>query len=214
MEELYNGFKIDFLKDEMVKQDVNLPMLSKKQKSDLAPVEDNKHSILNYHNFCLQLSASRKFPFFTASNVDGQLFKKAERASSWKKDKRVKKYQWGQELYSADKGNFDKGHMTKREDVQWGITDEVAQKAADSTFFYPNAVPQHKNLNQRIWKRLEDYILHTETRKKSLKVCVLTGPVLSDNDPMFVTTVRKETIILPIIFWKVVILKCSPKIGQ
>ena len=60
--------------------------------------------------------------------------------------------------------------MTRREDVQWGITDEAAQEAADSTFFYPNAVPQHKELNQRIWKRLENYILHTETRKKSLKL--------------------------------------------
>ena len=95
--------------------------------------------------------------------------------------------------------------MTRREDVQWGETIDLARKAAYSTFYYTNAVPQHKDLNQEIWKSLEDYILHTETRKKSLKVCVFTGPVLSNDDPEFVTAVNGEKIKLPTIFWKVVI---------
>ncbi len=95
--------------------------------------------------------------------------------------------------------------MTKREDVQWGDTPALAQQAADSTFYYTNAVPQHKSLNQKIWKRLEDYILHTETRKKSLKICVFTGPILTHNDPPFVTAVKNQTILIPIIFWKVII---------
>jgi endonuclease G len=95
--------------------------------------------------------------------------------------------------------------MTRREDVQWGETIDLARKAAYSTFYYTNAVPQHKELNQEIWKNLEDYILHTETRKKSMKVCVFTGPVLSNDDPEFVTAVNGEKIKLPTIFWKVVI---------
>lgn len=204
-EKLYQGFDQYFLVDETVTEKVAFPILGKKHKNDVAPVDGNDHSIVNYINYSVQLSLSRKFPFFTASNIDGALFKKANRAPSWKKDERVKAYQWGQELYSADKSDFDKGHMTKREDVQWGATPGLAQKAADSTFFYSNAVPQHKELNQQIWKSLEDYILHTETRKKSLKVCVFTGPVLTKNDPPFVTTVKDETILIPIVFWKVVV---------
>ena len=204
-EKLYQGFKHDFLVDETVNENVAFPILGIKHKNDVAPVDGNDISIVNYMNYSVQLSASRKFPFFTASNIDGELFKKANRAPSWKKDERVKAYQWGQELYSADKSDFDKGHMTKREDVQWGETPGLAQEAADSTFFYSNAVPQHKELNQQIWKSLEDYVLHTETRKKSLKVCVFTGPVLTKNDPPFVTTVKEETILIPIVFWKVVV---------
>jgi endonuclease G, mitochondrial len=54
------------------------------------------------------------------------------------------------ELYSTAHCDFDKGHMVKREDVQWGHSIAVASKAADSTFFYTNAVPQHAKLSQQI----------------------------------------------------------------
>jgi endonuclease G len=202
---LFKGFNPDFLLDDKVKEKVSYPALSRRRESDLTPVKYNNKSYIDYLNFSVQLSASRKFPIFTASNIDGQLFKKAERAPGWKKDKRFLKYQWGTELYGSKKSDFDKGHMTKREDVQWGKTSDLAKKAADSTFYYTNAVPQHKELNQQIWKSLEDYILNTETRKKSLKICVFTGPVLSKNDPLFVTFVKGERILLPTIFWKVVI---------
>jgi len=202
---LYKGFSVEFLQDDSIKAKVSFPFIGEGLLNDIAPVEGNNDSVINYLNYSVQLSASRKFPIFTASNIDGALFKKANRAPSWKKDERAKDYQWGQELYSSDKSNFDKGHMTKREDVQWGNTPGLAQKAADSTFFYSNAVPQHKELNQQIWKSLEDYILHTETKKKSLKICVFTGPVLSKNDPAFVTEVKGQTILIPIVFWKVVI---------
>lgn len=201
----FNGFNPDFLKDKLIKQKVALPQLNKEQIKDLAPVSDNQKGILHYQNFSLQLSASRKFPFYTASNINGKLFKKADRAASWKKDNRVNKHQWGTELYSAAKSDFDKGHMTRREEVQWGKSYENAQKAADATFFYPNAVPQHKNLNQVIWKSLEDYILHTEAVGHALKICVFTGPVLSPDDPDFSSTVNGTKIKIPTLFWKVVV---------
>lgn len=200
-EKLFKGFNQEFLGVEKV----SFPTLGSRHKNDIAPIDGSDKSILHYMNYSVMLSKSRKFPFFTASNIDGVLFKKASRAKSWKKDERAKSYQWGKDLYSAEKSDFDKGHMTKREDVQWGETLGLAQLAADSTFYYSNAVPQHKDLNQEIWKSLEEYILHTETKKKNLKICVFTGPVLSENDPLFATTVKEESIQLPIIFWKVVI---------
>jgi endonuclease G len=203
-QKLYRGFNCAFLIDGMIKENVPLPVLGSRHKGDIAPIEGSDKGVVDYMNYSLQLSASRKFTFFTATNIDGALFKKASRAKNWKKDERVKLYQWGQELYSAYKSDFDKGHMTKREDVQWGDTPGLAQIGADSTFFYSNAVPQHKELNQQIWKNLEDYILHTETRKKSLKICVFTGPILSKNDPPFVTSVNDQAICLPTIFWKVI----------
>jgi endonuclease G len=203
-EKLYLGYDEEFLVDDKIKELVSLPTLSQRQNADLAPVSGNNNGVVNYLNYSLQLSKSRKFPFFTATNIDGPLFKKGDR-DSWKRDDRVKNYQWGSELYSANKSDFDKGHMTKREDVQWGETEGLAQVAASSTFFYSNAVPQHKDLNQRTWRKLEDYILHTETRKRSLRICVFTGPVLSAGDPLFVSRVNNEDVQLPIVFWKIVV---------
>jgi len=170
----YFGYQKNFLS-----KPVPLPKLSKSQEDDLAPVKDNDDATANYINYSVQLSASRRFPFFSASNINGKLFRKLSREDKWRIDERVhKEHQWGPELYRAQKSDFDRGHMTKREDVQWGHSVMAATKAADSTFFYSNAVPQHARLNQRIWRLLEDYILHAETKEHGLKICVFTGPVL------------------------------------
>lgn len=185
---------------------VPLPQLTPAQQADLAPVAGTTDNIARYVNYSVALSRSRGFPFYTASNIDGILFKKAARSNNWRKDIRIDPaFQWGTELYGAQKSDFDKGHMVKREDVQWGNTLLDARQAADSTFFYTNAVPQHARLNQQIWADLEDYILHDESVEDRLRIAVFTGPVLNAADPEFVTPVRNKTIRLPILFWKVVV---------
>lgn len=189
-----------------LEQQVAMPELNETQIHDLAPVEGGTDGLLDYINYSLKLSASRKFPYYTATNIDGESFRKAPRKDSWKRDLRVSPdHQWGPELYRAPKSDFDKGHMTKREDVQWGESIAVASKAADSTFFYTNAVPQHAKLNQQIWRSLEDFVLHTQTRKHQLRICVFTGPVLSKMDPEFVTPVRQQQVQIPVLFWKLVV---------
>lgn len=195
---LYKGYQKDFLKSDIVTKIVQLPRL----KSEI------ENEILHYLNFSVCLSKQRKLSIYTASNIDGKLFKNAERASSWKKDKRTQ-YQWGKELYKTPSSKFDRGHMTKREDVQWGEISTIAQIAADSTFYYPNSIPQHKDLNRKVWKRLENYILHRETRNNNLKICVFTGPVLSENDMYLSSDVKGESVQIPSIFWKVVIFPKS-----
>ncbi len=206
---LYNGYTAKFLGRN---QTVVLPQFNSGQQDDIAPVDGKDDGIADYINYSLALSVSRRFPYYTASNIDGKQFRKVSRQDNWRKDERVDAgHQWGTELYRAKKSDFDKGHMTKREDVQWGISVAEALKAADSTFFYTNAVPQHAGLNQRIWRLLEDYILHTETKENDLKVCVFTGPVLSKKDPEFVTEVQDEIIKIPTLFWKVVVFPKSDK---
>ncbi|RNI23366.1 DNA/RNA non-specific endonuclease [Rufibacter latericius] len=202
---LYNGYDEYFLNVGPESIRVSLPELNERLKQDIAVVPGTENNVLHYINFSVLLSSSRKFLFYSASNIDGSLFKKASRSNSWKKDDRAKPYQLGRELYSAAKSDFDKGHMTKREDVQWGESPGLAQAAADSTFFYSNAVPQHKKLNQRVWRSLEDYVLHSEAKSLNMRVSVFTGPVLSDNDPFFVTPVNDTSIKLPVLFWKVII---------
>jgi endonuclease G len=203
----YYGYQPNFLGDTLV---VTLPKLTANQQGDLAPVAGTTDNVAHYVNYSAVVSKSRKFPYFTASNIDGTLFKKVNRKDNWRKDPRIDEAsQWGPELYKAKHSDFDRGHMTKREDVQWGVTVLDATNAADSTFYYTNAVPQHAKLNQRIWADLEDYILHTEAVRDDLRICVFTGPVLSDQDPLFVTPVQNVHLKIPFLFWKVVVFPKS-----
>lgn len=203
----YNGYLPNFLGADL---QVTLPSLTANQHQDLATVAGTTDNIAHYVNYSAVISKSRKFPYFTASNIDGTLFKKVNRKDNWRKDPRIDAAsQWGPELYKAPHSDFDKGHMTKREDVQWGSTVLDATNAADSTFYYTNAVPQHAKLNQRIWADLEDYILHSEAVRDDLKICVFTGPVLSDLDPIFVTPVQNSQLKIPFLFWKVVVFPKS-----
>ncbi|WP_339810444.1 DNA/RNA non-specific endonuclease [Zunongwangia profunda] len=202
-EKLFHGYDDKFIPNQVVL----LPKLNQEQCADLVS-DDNGNDVINYINYSLQQSASHRFPFFTATNIDGKAFKKISRQGSWRKDPRISKLlQFGRELYGAPKSDFDRGHMTKREDVQWGDTAGIALNAAKSTFYYTNSVPQHKDLNQDIWKSLEDYILHNETKQNELRICVFTGPVLSSSNPYFVTPIGKTQIQIPSLFWKVIVFQ-------
>lgn len=203
-----DGFQANFLGDH---HSVSLPQLTSELLEKVAYLKDSDDFEIKYYNFSVVLDKLRKFPFFTASNTDGSQFISIPRedlfngSDRWKKDTRIASdQQWGMELYSADKSDFHRGHMTKREDVQWGASAEAAAEGARSTFYFTNSVPQHAKVNGSIWRSIEDYILKNESVKKSLNVSILTGPVLQDDDPFFVTKVNAEKIRLPILFWKVV----------
>ena len=202
-EKLFHGYDEKFI----LNQTVSLPKLNHEQSDDLVS-DDRGNKVIKYINYSLQQSTSHKFPFYTATNIDGKAFKKISRQGSWRKDPRIlKSLQLGLELYRASKSDFDRGHMTKREDVQWGDTSGIALSAAKSTFYYTNSVPQHKDLNQDIWRSLEDYILHTESKQNESRICVFTGPVLSSSNPYFVTPVNNKYVQIPVLFWKVVVFQ-------
>ena len=65
------------------------------------------------------------------------------------------------------------------------------------TFFFTNCSPQHRQLNQRTWFSLEDYVLGN-AGTHDLKVSVFTGPVMSEIDRTY------RGVQIPAEFWKVV----------
>jgi endonuclease G len=69
--------------------------------------------------------------------------------------------------------DLDRGHMVRRLDPVWG---DAAETANEDTFHYTNSCPQHKDLNQKTWNDLEDYVL-LNAGKHQLKLNVFTGPV-------------------------------------
>lgn len=151
---------------------------------------------LRYHNFSSFMHAERRMPMFTAVNVDGSALVRTKRTRDrWFTDHRIAKdAQIGAELYQDNA--LDKGHLVRRLDPSWG---DAAAEAVLDTFHYTNCAPQHSWLNQRTWLALEDYVLESASTH-GLRICVFTGPVFADGDPIY-----RDSFRLPQAFWKVVV---------
>lgn len=174
---------------------------------DLAPVAGGGTE-LKYCHFSVWQSVSRRLPLMTAVNIDGHHLRRIPRNGRWRLDGRLDPaHQAGNALYRDNP--LDKGHMVRRLDPCWAedITDEdTILKAQADTFHYTNSVPQHADLNQRDWVGLEDYILDA-SEDYGLRVSVLTGPVLRDDDKRLRDQPGAEDIAIPREFWKVAVMR-------
>jgi endonuclease G len=186
------GYDPDFLG-----QSVLLPGLPSRYRRDLVRLLDRSGTELKYTHFSVLMSKSRKQAYFTAVNIDGSILKSEARGRDvWYFDPRIhQKYQAGADLYYDNV--LDRGHLVRRLDPMWG---EVWKQAGEDTFHFTNAAPQHKNLNQRTWQNLEDYILKN-AGKLDLKVTVFTGPIFRADDLRY-----RRRYKIPAGFWKVVVI--------
>ncbi len=203
------GYKNNFLGTSYL---VDLPDY-KTYKTDIARNRKNNSDILDYTYYSVVQSRSRKVPIFSASNIYRAKFTKVDRVGTFKTERRIdQNEQLGTKDYtcfnSIKAARIEKGHMTKREDVQWDTlgNEEKAESAAKSTFFYSNAAPQHDRLNNGIWKYMENSIILKGGVKLPTKVIVFTGPVLEKDDPFFKMKLsdKKTNFQVPVIFWKLV----------
>ena len=171
---------------------------------DVAPVADDPGGELKYRHFSVIQSKSRRLPMLTAVNIDGARSFRLRRQGTWRLDARLDpEHQIGNQLYRRNP--LDRGHMVRRRDPGWGATREEAQEAEIDTFHYTNSAPQHKDLNQRDWVGLEDYIMESaETR--DFKVSVFTGPVFRDDDRRLREQPGAEDVQIPEEFWKVAVM--------
>lgn len=176
---------------------IDLPKLSEEMEEDSSKM-DNGSNVLDYVHFSIVMCKSRGLAYFTAVNIDGKRKVQIPRSDKWFYDNRIsEKYQYGNEVYS--KNDLDRGHLVRRKDPNWGEESEARQANLD-TFHYTNSAPQHKDLNQKIWLGLEDYVLNN-AQNSGLKISVFTGPVFKDDDMVY----RKKYKI-PAEFWKVVVM--------
>ncbi|MER9456624.1 DNA/RNA non-specific endonuclease [Mesorhizobium sp. M0478] len=181
-------------------QKVEPPRPGKQWQKDIAAVKDadtgKDTDVLKYRHFSVWMCKSRKLPLMTAVNINGVLAKRLGRVDKWYIDGRLgDEFQVDNSAYV--KNPLDRGHMVRREDPVWGETVEIAAEANLDTFHYTNAAPQHEDLNQRDWVRLEDYVLGN-ARTRGLQVSAFTGPIFGDKDPDYRGLVK-----LPKAFWKI-----------
>lgn len=182
-----NGYDPSFL----VKAKLPFDKLLEPVKNKLAPTLDGK-ALLHYRNFSVAINRARRMTVATAVNIDGKRSQSMGRSDIWILDPRMKEqFQTGPEVYADN--DLDRGHMVRRLDPVWG---NQSTQANNDTFHYTNSCPQHKDLNQKTWASLEDYILDN-TKLEKLKVTVFTGPVFSEAD------IPYRGVLLPLQFWKV-----------
>lgn len=186
------GYKVSFLEN----WNIELPLLKEEFVDDMLKIRRGGEGVnLTYQNFSVVMSASRRLPIITASNIDGKLSRRLPRVDKWKYDGRIdEEDQWGNELYNNN--ILDRGHMVRREDPVWGSA-EQAQTANVDTFHFTNCCPQVAGVNQKVWLGLENYILD-HARTDGMLVNVYTGPFFTDQDLDY----RGARI--PLSFWKVV----------
>lgn len=159
---------------------------------------DQDRTELRYTHFSVRMSQSRALPLFSACNIDGnQSDRDVPRSDTWRRDPRIApQVQNLREGYGTERqGLFSRGHMTRREDPNWGDTD-TARRADADTFHITNVAPQRQGFNGGIWLDLENYVLDNAGRT-DLKVTVITGPMLTAADPVYYN--RR----IPVAFWKI-----------
>lgn len=191
------GYDPSFLGQDMP---VALPVLGPAQAADAATyIRDGRAThVLPYTHFSVAVSKSRRLPFYSACNIDGARARAVPRTDVWKFDPRIDtRYQILREVYGSEqRGYFSRGHMTRRQDPNWG-SEALARQADADTFHATNAAPQVQGFNGGLWGGIEDYIL-AHAHADRMRISVFTGPVLAGDDPVI------HGVKVPVRFWKVV----------
>ncbi|MFM7167046.1 MAG: DNA/RNA non-specific endonuclease, partial [Planctomycetaceae bacterium] len=150
---------------------------------------------LKYWNYSVIMNQDRSLAFFSAANIRPREQKTTAQGTDFIRDLRVDEvlpqaqldhpfYAGGIPGRPQDRtGNpFDRGHLTRREDLQWGTTPAEARRNGDDSFHFTNCVPQHHLFNQNsqangLWNRLETMAVRHLTDADNL--CIINGPVFN-----------------------------------
>jgi endonuclease G len=167
---------------------------------------------LKYHHFSTLHHAVRRVPIVSGVNGHGksryaELDVEGSRSDRWYRDNRIDyDVQLDEDFYA--RSGFDRGHLARREDAEWGYSVGKAKLAADLTCSYANAVPQVPALNRAKfgyrgrWGLLEMELLEKGVEieaGKAARICVFNGPLFSEDDPVF------KGIPVALSFYKVVV---------
>jgi len=187
---------------------VAIPKPKKELKKYISTMLNSTSNVVHYHHYSLLFHSVRMMPAISVINVDGDPAKRRDnspRKDTWIKDKRLDPdIQLGDNFYKNS--GFDRGHMSRREDANWGNTPEDALLHANLTCVYTNACPQVAGINQSsrkgLWGKLEQVVLENGAQKekgKWGKISVFNGPIFEDDDPVF------RGVQVPLSFFKVIL---------
>ena len=198
------GYRSNFLGS---KNRISIPKPLPIIKDRIAKLTGRRSVILKYHLYSVIFHEDRKLPLISAINVDGDEANrqdKTKRRDVWIRDNRIDyDIQLDKDFYRNS--GFDKGHMSRREDANWGDTPAEAKRNADLTCVYTNACPQVPTLNRSnrhgLWGKLEKIVLEKGAiveGDRTDRISVFSGPIFKDNDRRF------RGVQIPTEFYKVI----------
>jgi len=178
---------------------IPMPVPNAALRKKLAFLSDSPSAFtLKYHHFSTLHHAVRRVPIVSGINVHAkfrypELDEKDSRSDRWYRDNRIDyDVQLDDDFYKYS--GFDKGHLARREDAEWGTSVAKAKLAADLTCSYANAIPQVPAFNRAKygytgrWGQLEIELLEKGIENeagKANRICVFNGPLFSEDDPIF-----------------------------
>jgi endonuclease G, mitochondrial len=193
--------------------------------SVVSRMDDGDH-VLPYQHFSIVMNKRRRLAIFTAANIDyrsavhpkgSDYTRKAlggyaeNDREEWVTDPRIpESHQLPDRFYNLDRQGFDKGHITRREDVCFGSTFAVIRRANGDTYHVTNCSPQVKGFNQSgaggSWGLLENHVQGESARER---LCLFAGPIFDDDDPVFHGQDKRGDVQvqIPQSFWKVVVAR-------
>jgi endonuclease G, mitochondrial len=212
-----------------------VPLPAAATPADLARTQTGA-TVLAYENFSIAMHATRRLALFTASNVTAEAaLRRPDATKSYKRkdltglgerdqerwfldDRLDAKFQLPDAFFTNDRGAFDKGHIVRRDDVAWGKTYDALRRANGDSFHVTNCSPQIAAFNRSAngkdnWGDLENVVLSDSATER---LCVFAGPVLDNNDQIFVGTLGNRQSIqarIPSRFWKVIIARTDAGLG-
>ncbi len=199
------GFDTKFLNPGRLYGRVLLPKLSPAlSKRAVRLVANNSGCVLDYHHYSVVMHRTRRFAIYSAANVDfNGRFSMSRPKDVWRVDPRIDAAaQVVEGFYTHNQ--FDRGHLTRREDMEFGADRTEALTSAADTSHWTNCTPQHARFNEnaQLWQGLEKHILERAVAKDRFRAQVITGPVFDGNDPVLPDFVDTP---YPLRYWKVVV---------
>lgn len=195
----------------------NVPILALDGRTDSDPLK------LPYRHFSLVMNKTYRMLHWAASNADYRDETRGDKrprtafgGEDWRYDKRVpNRYQLGNDDIYGPAGNFDRGHIVRREDSCWGTPGQDTEYANADTYHWTNCTPQHELFNQEspkgeeyrgrkgVWGYFENQ-LADRIKAGGGQAVIFAGPVLdaSCRQKDFGT----GPVYYPTQFWKVVIV--------
>lgn len=197
------GYAADFLLPGEQDGQVFLPALSDQLLATAARLAANPDAyVLPYRGFSLVMHRQRRFAIYSAANVDfDHRFAMTRPKDRWLMDPRIGvESQVGASFY--EKNQFDRGHLTRREDMEYGKSEGEALAAAADTNHWTNCTPQHAKFNEgkQLWQGIERHLLEGAVAPGRFRAQVITGPVFDATDPLLDGF---PGIPYPVRYWKV-----------
>lgn len=182
-----SGYDSSFLLPGKKDGQVFLPALSKALEVDTARLtSDAKFYLLHYYHYSVVMHRRRRFAIYSAANVDfSGRFAMPRPPDKWLTDPRIPAdAQVGAAMYQSNQ--FDRGHLTRREDMEFGKTRTEALSTAADTCHWTNCTPQHAKFNEgkQLWQGIERHLLEEAIAPEQFRAQVITGPVFDANDPV------------------------------